>query len=318
MAYSTYDDIYWSDVDLDSDYTTNEKFLSRYEPSQQHPLSDFSNTNEQLTVINGYLYRVDKESGEIHHYGDDWQEYVVGGDIVNHIFLQYSIADTAKSKQAHREYSNELGDKSTNAAHNGIKEYAHILNKRDFEKLFILCNEVDRRNLVFIKRKKLCDILNTSYDHLKRVLNLLEEKQYIKVDKAEHEKDTFKIWVNPSFIWKGDYSNRWLSAYMQGFDILPRIKQRKESVSIFAITEKALNDYDVWYVEHGHYAPSPLSRDWYEEIQRYDNAYGESQRKAKETYDKKMAILNSAISENAFIEACLGVEQYRKILKNFK
>ena len=188
MAYSTYDDIYWSDVDLDSDYTTNEKFLSRYEPSQQHPLSDFSNTNEQLTVINGYLYRVDKESGEIHHYGDDWQEYVVGGDIVNHIFLQYSIADTAKSKQAHREYSNELGDKSTNAAHNGIKEYAHILNKRDFEKLFILCNEVDRRNLVFIKRKKLCDILNTSYDHLKRVLNLLEEKQYIKVDKQSMKK----------------------------------------------------------------------------------------------------------------------------------
>jgi len=109
-------------------------YFYRDTPQHDHPLSAFSRQSQQLTLIDNVLYVVDVDSGEIHHYGDT--EYLLDGGIVQVLHLSYSTADTAKSKQAHREYANKLGDLLGNAAYNGSKEYADVLTKPDFKKVF--------------------------------------------------------------------------------------------------------------------------------------------------------------------------------------
>ncbi|WP_310608459.1 hypothetical protein [Buttiauxella brennerae] len=222
----------------------------------------------------------------------------------------------AKSKQAHREYANKLGDKPGKAAYNGIKEFAGVLSKPDFAKVFALCQEVDRRNLAFIKRSALCKVLNTTPDHLYRVLNELERKHYIKVDKAEHEKGVLKIWVNPSFIWKGDLANRWISGELQGFPVIECKRRGSISTIIFGETEKAIVAYDAWYAEHGHKAHQPNTFEWYAEINMFDNAYGEGVRLTKENQTLNR-ILNPATSEANFIRELFAPAQYRAYLQNF-
>ena len=174
-------------------------YFFRDTPQHDHPLSAFSRPTQQLVSLDNVLYVVEVESGEILHY--DSTEYLLDGGIVQDLHLSYSTADTARSKQAHREYANKLGDLPGNATYNGIKEYADVLTKPDFTKVFALCNEVDRRNLAFIKRADLCAILNTTPDHLNRVLSGLERKHYIKVDKAEHQKGVLrKVRISRSFL----------------------------------------------------------------------------------------------------------------------
>ncbi|HCB4671672.1 TPA: winged helix-turn-helix domain-containing protein, partial [Enterobacter cloacae] len=209
-------------------------YFFRDTPQHDHPLSAFSRPTQQLVSLDNVLYVVEVESGEILHY--DSREYLLDGGIVQDLHLSYSTADTARSKQAHREYSNTLGDLPEKAAYNGIKEFADVLSKPDFTKVFALCNEVDRRNLAFITRADLCTILNTTPDHLNRVLSGLERKKYIKVDKAEHQKGVLKVWVNPSFVWKGDLANRYLSGHLQGFPILERKRPVKRSEVLDTLT----------------------------------------------------------------------------------
>lgn len=283
-------------------------------PHHDHrPLSAFSRPSQQLTVIDNVLYVVEVESGEILHY--DSTEYLLDGGIVQDLHLSYSTADTAKSKQAHREYSNKLGDLPVKAAYNGIKEFADVLSKPDFTKVFALCNEVDRRNLAFLTRAELCAILNTTPDHLNRVLSGLERKKYIKVDKAEHQKGVLKVWVNPSFVWKGDLANRYLSGHLQGFPILERKRPVKRSEVLDTLTATAMAAYDVWHVEHGHKANQPYSNEWYAEITLYDNAYGEGVRLANE-HQVLNKILNPAVSETDFMREFFTPSQYRTHLNS--
>jgi hypothetical protein len=240
---------------------------------------------------------------------------LLDGGIVQDLHLSYSTADTARSKQAHREYSNTLGDLPGKAAYNGIKEFADVLSKPDFTKVFALCNEVDRRNLAFITRADLCAILNTTPDHLNRVLSGLERKKYIKVDKAEHQKGVLKVWVNPSFVWKGDLVNRYLSGHLQGFPILERKRPVKRSEVLDTLTATAMAAYDVWHVEHGHKANQPYSNEWYAEITLYDNAYGEGVRLANE-HQVLNKILNPAVSETDFMREFFTPAQYRTHLSS--
>lgn len=284
----------------------------RSDTQYDYCISDFSTPSQQLTVINHRLYVVDLITGEIFNYDDI--EMLVGGGILSDLFLQYSTADTAKSKQAHREYANMLGDLPSKAEYNGIKEYAEVLNKPDFTKVFALCQEVDRRNLAFIKRTDLCSILNTTPDHLSRVLKALEQRQYIKVDKAEHQKGTLKIWVNPSFIWKGDLANRWISGEMQGFPVIERKRRNNVSTFIFEETEKAMVAFNAWYTENGHKANQAYSNEWYAEISIYDNAHGEGVRLAAEN-PTLSRLLNPATSEGDFIRELFTPAQYQTLLR---
>ncbi|HHS9508522.1 TPA: hypothetical protein ACTW0Y_004441 [Raoultella planticola] len=287
-------------------------YFYRDTPHHDHPLSAFSRPTQQLTVIDNVLYVVDVDTGEIHHYGDT--EYLLDGGIVQDLHLSYSTADTAKSKQAHREYANKLGDLPGNAAYNGIKDFADVLSKPDFTKLFALCHQIDRRNVAFIKRADLCAVLNTTPDHLNRVLSGLERKHYIKVDKAEHQKGTLKIWVNPSFVWKGDLANRYLSGHMQGFPILERKRPVKRSEVLDTLTAAAMVAYDVWHIEHGYKANQPHSLEWYAEITLYDNAYGEGVRLADENQTLSK-LLNPATSESDFIRELFTADQYQTLLR---
>ncbi|KKC64267.1 hypothetical protein WG82_08025 [Citrobacter amalonaticus] len=279
-----------------------------------HPLSAFSRPTQQLVSLDNVLYVVEVESGEILHY--DSREYLLDGGIVQDLHLSYSTADTARSKQAHREYSNTLGDLPEKAAYNGIKEFADVLSKPDFTKVFALCNEVDRRNLAFITRADLCTILNTTPDHLNRVLSGLERKKYIKVDKAEHQKGVLKVWVNPSFVWKGDLANRYLSGHLQGFPILERKRPVKRSEVLDTLTAAAMAAYDVWHVEHGHKANQPYSNEWYAEITMYDSVYGEGVRLAAENQTLSR-LLNPATSEVDFICELFTPAQYQAYLQMF-
>jgi len=290
-------------------------YFYRDTPQHDHrPLSEFSRPTQTLVSLDNVLYVVKVESGEILHY--DSTEYLLDGGIVRDLHVSYSTADTAKSKQAHREYSNQLGDLPANATYYGIKEFADVLSKPDFTKVFSLCKEVDRRNVVFIKRADLCAILNTTPDHLNRVLSGLERKHYIKVDKAEHQKGTLKIWVNPSFVWKGDLANRYLSGHMQGFPILERKRPVKRSDVLDTLTAVAMAAYEVWHIEHGHKANQPHSNEWYAEITLYDNAYGEGVRLAAENQTLNR-LLNSITSEGDFICELFTPEQYREHLQTF-
>ena len=288
-------------------------YFYRDTPQHDHPLSAFSRPTQQLTVIDNVLYVVDMESGEILHY--DSTEYLLDGGIVQNLHLSYSTADTAKSKQAHRDYSNKLGDLPGKAAYNGIKEFADVLSKPDFTKVFALCQEVDRRNVAFIKRANLCAIFNTTPDHLNRVLSGLERKHYIKVDKAEHEKGVLKIWVNPSFIWKGNLANRWISGHMQGFPILERKRPVKRSDMLDTLTAAVMVAYDTWHIEHGYKANQPHSNEWYAEITQYDNAHGEGVRLAAENQTLSR-LLNPATSEGDFMRELFTPAQYRTHLNS--
>ncbi|MEB0864206.1 hypothetical protein VC897_06725 [Citrobacter youngae] len=287
-------------------------YFFRDAPQHDHPLSAFSRPTQQLVSLDNVLYVVEVESGEILHY--DSIEYLLDGGIVQDLHLSYSTADTAKSKQAHREYANKFGDLPGNASYNGIKEYADVLTKPDFTKVFALCNEVDRRNLAFIKRADLCVILNTTPDHLNRVLSGLERKHYIKVDKAEHQKGVLKVWVNPSFVWKGDLANRYLSGHMQGFPILERKRPVKRSDVLDILTGAAMVAYDAWYIEHGYKANQPYSNEWYAEITLYDNAHGEGVRLAAENQTLSR-LLNPATSESDFIRELITPAQYQTLLR---
>ncbi|QHI84639.1 helix-turn-helix domain-containing protein [Citrobacter sp. LUTT5] len=289
-------------------------YFFRDTPQHDHPLSAFSRPTQQLVSLDNVLYVVEVESGEILHY--DSREYLLDGGIVQDLHLSYSTADTARSKQAHREYSNTLGDLPEKAAYNGIKEFADVLSKPDFTKVFALCNEVDRRNLAFITRADLCTILNTTPDHLNRVLSGLERKKYIKVDKAEHQKGVLKVWVNPSFVWKGDLANRYLSGHLQGFPILERKRPVKRSEVLDTLTAAAMAAYDVWHVEHGHKANQPYSNEWYAEITMYDSAYGEGVRLAAENQTLSR-LLNPATSEVDFICELFTPAQYQAYLQMF-
>ncbi|MBZ6748319.1 winged helix-turn-helix domain-containing protein [Klebsiella michiganensis] len=289
-------------------------YFYRDTPQYEHPLSAFSRQSQQLTVIDNVLYVVDVDTGVIHHYGDT--EYLLDGGIVLDLHLSYSTADTAKSKQAHREYANKLGDLPGNAAYNGIKDFADVLSKPDFTKVFALCNEVDRRNLAFITRADLCAILDTTPDHLNRVLSGLERKKYIKVDKAEHQKGVLKVWVNPSFVWKGDLANRYLSGHLQGFPILERKRPVKRSEVLDTLTAAAMAAYDVWHVEHGHKANQPYSNEWYAEITMYDSVYGEGVRLAAENQTLNR-LLNPATLEVDFICELFTPAQYQCYLQMF-
>ncbi|SCC59579.1 helix-turn-helix domain-containing protein [Kosakonia oryziphila] len=287
-------------------------YFFRDTPQHDHPLSAFSRPTQQLVSLDNVLYVVEVESGEILHY--DSTEYLLDGGIVQDLHLSYSTADTAKSKQAHREYANKLGDLPGNATYNGIKEYADVLTKPDFTKVFALCNEVDRRNLAFITRADLCAILNTTPDHLNRVLSGLERKKYIKVDKAEHQKGVLKVWVNPSFVWKGDLANRYLSGHMQGFPILERKRPVERSDVLDTLTAAAMVAYDAWYIEHGYKANQPHSNEWYAEITLYDNAHGEGVRLAAEN-PTLSRLLNPAKSESDFIRELFTPAQYQALLR---
>ncbi|HBM3172874.1 hypothetical protein QK304_15585 [Klebsiella quasipneumoniae] len=287
-------------------------YFFRDTPQHDHPLSAFSRPTQQLVSLDNVLYVVEVESGEILHY--DSTEYLLDGGIVQDLHLSYSTADTARSKQAHREYANKLGDLPGNATYNGIKEYADVLTKPDFTKVFALCNEVDRRNLAFIKRADLCAILNTTPDHLNRVLSGLERKHYIKVDKAEHQKGVLKVWVNPSFVWKGDLANRYLSGHMQGFPILERKRPVERSDVLDTLTAAAMVAYDAWYIEHGYKANQPHSNEWYAEITLYDNAHGEGVRLAAEN-PTLSRLLNPAKSESDFIRELFTPAQYQALLR---
>lgn len=289
-------------------------YFFRDTPQHDHPLSAFSRPTQQLVSLDNVLYVVEVESGEILHY--DSREYLLDGGIVQDLHLSYSTADTARSKQAHREYSNTLGDLPEKAAYNGIKEFADVLSKPDFTKVFALCNEVDRRNLAFITRADLCTILNTTPDHLNRVLSGLERKKYIKVDKAEHQKGVLKVWVNPSFVWKGDLANRYLSGHLQGFPILERKRPVKRSEVLDTLTAAAMAAYDVWHVEHGHKANQPYSNEWYAEITMYDSVYGEGVRLAAENQTLSR-LLNPATSEVDFICELFTPAQYQAYLQMF-
>lgn len=289
-------------------------YFFRDTPQHDHPLSAFSRPTQQLVSVDNVLYVVEVESGEILHY--DSREYLLDGGIVQDLHLSYSTADTARSKQAHREYSNTLGDLPEKAAYNGIKEFADVLSKPDFTKVFALCNEVDRRNLAFITRADLCTILNTTPDHLNRVLSGLERKKYIKVDKAEHQKGVLKVWVNPSFVWKGDLANRYLSGHLQGFPILERKRPVKRSEVLDTLTAAAMAAYDVWHVEHGHKANQPYSNEWYAEITMYDSVYGEGVRLAAENQTLSR-LLNPATSEVDFICELFTPAQYQAYLQMF-
>ncbi|WP_312838553.1 helix-turn-helix domain-containing protein [Pantoea piersonii] len=289
-------------------------YFFRDTPQHDHPLSAFSRPTQQLVSLDNVLYVVEVESGEILHY--DSREYLLDGGIVQDLHLSYSTADTARSKQAHREYSNTLGDLPEKAAYNGIKEFADVLSKPDFMKVFALCNEVDRRNLAFITRADLCTILNTTPDHLNRVLSGLERKKYIKVDKAEHQKGVLKVWVNPSFVWKGDLANRYLSGHLQGFPILERKRPVKRSEVLDTLTAAAMAAYDVWHVEHGHKANQPYSNEWYAEITMYDSVYGEGVRLAAENQTLSR-LLNPATSEVDFICELFTPAQYQAYLQMF-
>ncbi|MBZ7146270.1 helix-turn-helix domain-containing protein [Klebsiella michiganensis] len=289
-------------------------YFFRDTPPHDHPLSAFSRPTQQLVSLDNVLYVVEVESGEILHY--DSREYLLDGGIVQDLHLSYSTADTARSKQAHREYSNTLGDLPGKAAYNGIKEFADVLSKPDFTKVFALCNEVDRRNLAFITRADLCAILNTTPDHLNRVLSGLERKKYIKVDKAEHQKGVLKVWVNPSFVWKGDLANRYLSGHLQGFPILERKRPVKRSEVLVTLTATAMAAYDVWHVEHGQKANQPYSNEWYAEITMYDSVYGEGVRLAAENQTLSR-LLNPATSEADFICELFTPAQYQAYLQMF-
>ncbi|ELY5791256.1 hypothetical protein SOJ80_003241 [Cronobacter universalis] len=288
-------------------------YFYRDTPHHNHrPLSEFSTPTQILVSLDNVLYVVIEEDGEIINY--DSTEYLLDGGIVQDLHLSYSTADTAKSKQAHREYANKLSDLPGNAAYNGIKEYADVLTKPDFTKVFALCNEVDRRNLAFIKRADLCAILNTTPDHLNRVLSGLERKHYIKVDKAEHQKGVLKVWVNPSFVWKGDLANRYLSGHMQGFPILERKRPVERSDVLDTLTAAAMVAYDAWYIEHGYKANQPYSNEWYAEITLYDNAHGEGVRLAAEN-PTLSRLLNPAKSESDFIRELFTPAQYQALLR---
>lgn len=182
--------------------------------------------------------------------------------------------------------------------------------------MFALCQEVDRRNVAFIKRANLCAILNTTPDHLNRVLSGLERKHYIKVDKAEHEKGMLKIWVNPSFIWKGNLANRWISGHMQAFPILGRKRPVKRSDVLDTLTAAAIMvAYDTWHIKHGYKANLPHSNEWYAEITLYDNADGEGVRLATEN-QALSRLLNPATSEGDFMRELFTPAQYRTHLNS--
>lgn len=290
-------------------------YFYRDTPNHDHrPLSDFSTPTQILVSLDNVLYVVIEEDGEIINY--DSTEYLLDGGIIQNLHLSYSTADTAKSKQAHREYANTLGDFPRHAAFNGIKDFADVLNKPDFTKVFALCQEVDRRNVAFIKRADLCAILNTTPDHLNRVLSGLERKHFIKVDKAEHQKGVLKVWVNPSFVWKGDLANRYLSGHMQGFPILERKRPVKRSEVLYTLTAAAMGAYDAWYIENGYKANQPYSNEWYAEITLYDNAQGEGVRLAAENQTLNR-LLNPATCEADFICELFTTAQYREYLQTF-
>ncbi|MCT4708722.1 hypothetical protein MUA04_00495 [Enterobacteriaceae bacterium H11S18] len=160
----------------------------------------------------------------------------------------------------------------------------------------------------------MCAVLNTTPDHLNRVLSGLERKKYIKVDKAEHQKGVLKLWVNPSFVWKGDLANRYLSGHLQGFPILERKRPVKRSEVLDTLTAAAMAAYDAWHIEHGYKANHPYSNEWYAEITLYDNAHGEGVRLATEN-PTLSRLLNPAKSESDFIRELFTPAQYQALLR---
>ena len=124
------------------------------------------------------------------------------------------------------------------------------------------------------------------------------------------------MWVNPSFVWKGDLANRYLSGHIQGFPILERKRPIKRSDVLDTLTAAAMVAYDAWHIEHGHKANQPHSNEWYAEITMYDSVYGEGVRLAAENQTLSR-LLNPATSEGDFIRELFTPAQYQTYLQMF-
>lgn len=288
-------------------------------------LSEFSNPNYLFTIIDNLLYLFDVETGEILNYTDKHGNCYVECDVSGYpsyeqSYLDLRSADDSASKARHRDISNMLGDKPSYAVYNGFARYADTLNKRDFAKLVTLCKEVDRRNVAFIDRGYLCEALETSDKNLNRILNGLEEKDYIRVCHAEHQKSTLKILINPCFIWRGYAMNRYPSMVNSGFEVIS-IKQPKTTQSFICDQlDKDLAAFEDWKLtEAAKKEPTFGSYDFWLDVQKFENTHGESQRIAKERRGAIFSMLNTAaISDLELCEKMFGATGYQKLLKQFK
>lgn len=288
-------------------------------------LSEFSNPNYLFTTIDNLLYLFDVETGEILNYTDKHGNYYVECDVSGYpsyeqSYLDLRSADDSASKARHRDISNMLGDKPSYAVYNGFARYADTLKKRDFAKLVTLCKEVDRRNVAFIDREYLCEELDTSDKNLNRVLNGLEEKDYIRVCHAEHQERTLKILINPCFIWKGYAMNRYPSMVNTGFNLV-EIKQPRTTQSfICGRLADDLAAFEEWKkTEAGINQPTFGSYDFWLDFQSFDNTHGESQRISKERRAEIFSMLNTAaMTDLELCEKMFGATGYQKLLKQFK
>jgi len=288
-------------------------------------ISEFSNPNYQFTTIDDRLYLFDVESGEILSYTDKNGNYYSECDVSGYpsyeqSYLDLRSADDSASKARHRDISNMLGDKPSYAVYNGFARYADTLIKRDFAKLVTLCKEVDRRNVAFIDRAYLCEILETSDKNLNRILNGLEEKKFIRVCHAEHQKSTLKILINPCFIWKGYYLNRIPSMVSQDFKEIEIKKGKTTEPFIYDLLKENLAAFEEWKkTESGSNQPAFGSYDFWLDVQKFDNTHGESQRIAKERRGAIFSMLNTAaMSDLELCEKMFGATGYQKLLKQFK
>ncbi|CAH0148530.1 hypothetical protein SRABI13_00466 [Erwinia aphidicola] len=288
-------------------------------------LSEFSSPNYLFTTIDNLLYLFDVRTGEILNYIDKHGNYYVECDVSGYpsyeqSYLDLRSADDSVSKARHRDVSNMLGDKASYAVYNGFARYADTLSKRDFAKLVILCKEVDRRNVAFIDREILCEILETSDKNLNRILNGLEEKKFIRVCHAEHQKSTLKILINPCFIWKGYYLNRIPSMLSQDFEEIEIKKGKTTEPFIYDLLKENLAAFEEWKkTEAGRNAPTFGSSDFWYDVQKFDNTHGESQRIAKERRGAIFSMLNTAaMSDLELCEKMFGATGYQKLLKQFK
>ncbi|WP_312158406.1 helix-turn-helix domain-containing protein [Pantoea piersonii] len=315
MEYENYDQFYnYEDLE-ESDNEVMQDFLGK-SSSPDRSLPGWRRNELSFMFINGLLYTLNNQTGELYNYGLE-DETIDGVPSYEESYQQLRKADEAPSKSCHRDIANLLGDKPSYAPYNGLARYANELTKRDFKKLVALCGRVDRRNLVFIKRDELCNLLETSPDHLNRVLNDLKGKGYIQVKPVEHDKAALKILINPCFIWKGYVKNRGPSMVAQGFKTIVLGASKKIDITKNYPLADDLKRFEDWKLtEEAKKAPLLGSLDFREESKWLPLERSEAKAIAKRRRAEFLSLLNPAVMSDQ--EACikmLGVEGYRKHLR---
>ena len=151
-----------------------------------------------INTNNNTVLKIDETTGEVL-------------DVLEEYTQPYSFnqldPDSSKDGEQLRERCLSNKEKQTHEPFIGIMDYQDDLGVY-FNPIIKLCSYIYNRNICFIYRDVLCNILSCSDSNLNRKLNQLQTKKYITFQtKNLNVKGQVKIVVNPNFYYKGHYTD---------------------------------------------------------------------------------------------------------------